>query len=131
MGDKMRLGELLVVQGYLTKEQLQQALEIQQRPNETRLLGQILVSRGLAADVDMVFVAGEMLVQNGKHIKLDRDDLVQRLKAAVPEDYAEQYREKNRLCPELRKHVQKYFADWYAELDAIEKKPFYFMNNRQ
>jgi cytosine/adenosine deaminase-related metal-dependent hydrolase len=90
----------------------------------------LLIYRGLAVDVDTVLVAGEIQVQNGKHIKIDRKDLIQRLKAAVPEDYVEQYRQNNRLFPELRKHVQDYFASWGSEMNEIEKSPFYFMNNR-
>jgi cytosine/adenosine deaminase-related metal-dependent hydrolase len=90
----------------------------------------LLIYRGLAVDVDTVLVAGEIQVQNGRHIKIDRKDLIQRLKAAVPEDYVEQYRQNNRLFPELRKHVQDYFASWGPEMNEIEKSPFYFMNNR-
>ena len=46
MAQRPRIGELLVEQGHLSKELLEEALRIQRKPNEQRLLGQILVSRG-------------------------------------------------------------------------------------
>ena len=90
----------------------------------------LLIYRGLAMDIDTVLVAGEIQVQNGKHIKIDREDLIQHLRATIPEDYGERYRQSNQLFPELRQRVKDYFASWYPEMDAIEKDPFYFMNNR-
>ena len=41
-----RLGEILMAQGRLTREQLEEALQVQRREGRRRLLGQILVSRG-------------------------------------------------------------------------------------
>lgn len=41
------LGEILVASGYLTQNQLDEALSIQRKPGDRRLLGQILISRGL------------------------------------------------------------------------------------
>ncbi len=43
-----RLGELLAEKGYVTPDQVEEALRIQKKPGETRLLGQILISRGFA-----------------------------------------------------------------------------------
>ena len=90
----------------------------------------LLIYRGLALDVDTVLVAGEVQVQNGRHVKIDREDLIERLQAAVPEDYVDQYRQKNRLFPELRRQVKAYFGAWGREMDEMEKNPFYFVNNR-
>ena len=50
------LGELLREKGVVTEAELQKALEIQARPGETRLLGQILIksrARPQALDVDV------------------------------------------------------------------------------
>ncbi|MDA0321372.1 MAG: hypothetical protein O2923_01445 [Verrucomicrobia bacterium] len=46
MGAQRQLGEFLVERGYLTEDQLAEAVGVQKRPNETRRLGEILVSRG-------------------------------------------------------------------------------------
>ena len=46
IGYDSQLGKLLVERGYLTPEQLEEALQVQARPGETRMLGQILISRG-------------------------------------------------------------------------------------
>ena len=48
MSSQKLIGELLREQGYITDEQLREALQTQARPGETRLLGQILVARGHA-----------------------------------------------------------------------------------
>jgi hypothetical protein len=44
----IRLGELLHEQGYVSREHVDDALRIQARPDERRLLGQICVGRGYA-----------------------------------------------------------------------------------
>ena len=46
MGNHKKLGQLLVERGYLSEEQLEEAVDLQKRPDETRRLGEILVSRG-------------------------------------------------------------------------------------
>lgn len=46
MADQKHIGELLVERGYLTEDQLEEAVGIQKRPDESRRLGEILVSRG-------------------------------------------------------------------------------------
>lgn len=48
MSSQKRLGEVLCDQGYVTKEQVEEALKIQSRPDERRMLGQILISHGFA-----------------------------------------------------------------------------------
>lgn len=48
MSSGKRLGELMKEHGYVTDEQVEEALRMQARPGERRLLGQILVSRGYA-----------------------------------------------------------------------------------
>lgn len=43
---KLRLGEILIDQGCIRPEDVDDALSVQARPGESRLLGQILLSRG-------------------------------------------------------------------------------------
>ena len=90
----------------------------------------LLIYRGRATDVDTVLVAGEVVVENGRHVKIDREDVIHNLKASIPEDYNERFRQNNLLFPELRQKVKEYFASWYPEIGAIEKDPFYHMNNK-
>jgi hypothetical protein len=40
------LGDILIEMGYISADQLAQALDVQSRPGETRRLGEILTSRG-------------------------------------------------------------------------------------
>ncbi|MCE9614403.1 MAG: hypothetical protein K8T26_09010 [Lentisphaerae bacterium] len=48
MSSWKRLGELMSEHGYVTPEQVEEALKVQSKPGESRLLGQILISRGYA-----------------------------------------------------------------------------------
>jgi len=43
---RKRLGDILLELGYVTPQQIEDALKVQSRPGEQRLLGQILISRG-------------------------------------------------------------------------------------
>jgi hypothetical protein len=48
MASAKRLGEVMVEKGYVTQEQVDEALRLQQLPGERRMLGQILISQGFA-----------------------------------------------------------------------------------
>jgi len=48
MASGKRLGEVMVEKGYVTQEQVEEALRLQRMPGEKRMLGQILISRGFA-----------------------------------------------------------------------------------
>jgi len=90
----------------------------------------ILMYRGRAVDVDTVLVGGEILLQNQKLTRLDRQEVIHRLMESIPPDYAKRFQKANRLFPALRESVAAYFDPWYKEMDVIEKSPYYFMNNK-
>ena len=48
-----RLGDLLRERGYVTDAQIEEALRVQSRPGEKRLLGQILVGREYATAAEV------------------------------------------------------------------------------
>ena len=90
----------------------------------------LLLYRGRAVDVDTVMVGGEILFQDGKHTRLDRQEVIRKLKESISDQYTEQFKAGNRMFPALRERIAAYFDPWYKELDTIEKRPYYFMNNR-
>ena len=90
----------------------------------------LLLYRGRAVDVDTVMVGGEVLFYQGKHTRIDRQEVIHKLRESISDQYAEQFEAGNRMFPALQERIAAYFAPWYEELDAIEKKPYYFMNNR-
>jgi len=89
----------------------------------------LLIYRGRAIDVDTVIVAGDVQVQNGKYVRIDREEVIHKLRESISEDYCKSFHQNNLLFPELRLNVRDYFASWYPEMDAIEKDPFYYLNN--
>ena len=66
----------------------------------------------------------------GKHTRLDRQEVIHRLRESISDQYPEQFKAGNRMFPALRERIAAYFDPWYKEFDTIEKKPYYFMNNR-
>ena len=61
-----RLGELLQESGFVTPEHVADALRVQQRSGEKRLLGQILVSRGYATAPQVQVALSRQTVLKGQ-----------------------------------------------------------------
>jgi len=80
--------------------------------------------------VDTVLVGGEVLLRNRELTRIDRREVVGKLRESMAKGYGEDFREKNKLFPTLRERVAGYFDPWYEEIEGIEKAPYYFMNNR-
>jgi len=90
----------------------------------------LLIYRGRGMDVDTVLVGGEVLLRNRELTRIDRREVVGKLRESMAKGYGEDFREKNKLFPTLRERVAGYFDPWYEEIEGIEKAPYYFMNNR-
>jgi cytosine/adenosine deaminase-related metal-dependent hydrolase len=90
----------------------------------------LLLYRGKAEHVRTVLVAGEVLMEDRKLLRLDRDEVVRRLRESIPADYAERYRLANAPYAGLRSAVAAHFAPWYEEIAGWPKQPCYFINNR-
>jgi hypothetical protein len=83
---KKRLGEILIEQGVLTKEQLQRALDLQKQ--ETGLIGEILIRHKMLKEEDIVialatqfnypYLSVENFAINPEAIKIIPEELVQR-----------------------------------------------------
>lgn len=90
----------------------------------------LLIYRGRAIDVDTVMVGGEILLKDGRLTKMDREEVICKLRESLGEHYGEKFREDNRPFGDLKKGVAEYFDSWYAEIEGMPKEPYYSVNNR-
>lgn len=89
----------------------------------------LLIYRGRGMDVDTVLVGGDVLVRNKKLTKIDREEVIRKLQESLPADYEAVFRKRNKLFTSLRNKVAEHYTGWFEEIDKIERKPFYHMNN--
>jgi 5-methylthioadenosine/S-adenosylhomocysteine deaminase len=90
----------------------------------------LLLYRGKAAHVRTVLVAGEVLLEDGRLTRIDREEVVRRLREAIPRNYSESFLRANASMERLRAAVAAHFAPWYEEVTRWEREPYYFLNNR-
>jgi cytosine/adenosine deaminase-related metal-dependent hydrolase len=90
----------------------------------------LLLYRGNKNHIRTVLVDGEVLLDQGKFTRIDREEVIRKLRESIPADYRRRFDEANRSMPALRREVAKHFDLWYEEIEGWEKRPFYFMNNR-
>ena len=90
----------------------------------------LLIYRGRGLDVDTVLVGGEVLLQNRKLTRIDRAEVIRKLRESLGPKYGTEFTEKNKVYETLRERVAGYFDPWYDDIENIEKTPYYFMNNR-
>ena len=91
----------------------------------------VLIYRGHAVDVDTVIVNGEILVKDGIPTRIDKQEILRKLKESIPADYATAFREGNGLFPALREKIAAYFDAWHEALESSTKTPYYLLNNRK
>jgi hypothetical protein len=91
---------------------------------------EVLLQRGRKNHVRTVMVAGEVLLRDGKLQKLDRAEVVCKLKESIPPDYAEKFEAARRNIEPLRTAIRGWFEADCRELETLPKKPFYHLNER-
>jgi cytosine/adenosine deaminase-related metal-dependent hydrolase len=71
-----------------------------------------VLHRGRSADVDVVLVAGEVVLRDGRPTRVDRDAVLRELaeRLRVPRRADEARREA--VARELLPHVRRFYADW-------------------
>lgn len=87
----------------------------------------LLLYRGRREHVDTVLVAGEVLLENGRLTRLDKERVLSELRADAERATSLSYREVRRLMDELRPYVERYYASWFRE----RTEPHYYYNSRQ
>src|SRR4051812_44756268 len=86
---KRRLGDLLVTRGYLTAEQLQQALGEQRQGQGEKLLGEVLVDREYCSEEHVIEC---LAVEFGvPYIRLDSKLFDPKTFALIPREFIEKY----------------------------------------
>jgi hypothetical protein len=90
----------------------------------------LLLYRGKSAHIRSVLVDGEVLLDRGRFTRIDREEVIRKLREAIPEDYQRQFKTRNRLMKGLRGAIAGHFQPWYDEIDRGRKDPYYLMNNR-
>lgn len=89
-----------------------------------------LIYRGRGSDVDTVIVGGEVLIKNKKFTKIDKEEVMRKLRESIPSNYLEEVMHKNEIMDELKRYIIRYFEGWYKQLDLLEVAPYYLMNNK-
>ena len=90
----------------------------------------ILLYRGKAKHIHTVIVGGKILLREGKLTRINRKEVIAKLRESLPSDYHERFRKLNKDFVRLRAFIKKHYKAWYNEIDLWDKNPYYFMNNR-
>ena len=109
-----KLGQILLVEGLVTEEQLEKAIEIQRK--EGKRLGETLINLGIVTEKDIVVaMAKQLSIPYASYAKgLLKPAENQDLAKLVPEDYAR----RNMLLP-VSKHVNSLTVAFMDPLDLI------------
>lgn len=111
-----KLGELLIAEGLITKEQLQEALLRQRQRKERPLLGEILIELRFVKEKDMtVALAKQMgVIYASKEKGLLRPDNAEELVKIVPGEFARRH-----LVLPLYRHLNSLTVAFVNPLDVI------------
>ena len=90
----------------------------------------LLLYRGRSSHIRSVLVDGEVLLDRGRFTRIDREEIVRKLREAIPADYREQFETGNRLMRPLRRAIAEHFRPWYDEIERGDQNPYYLMNSR-
>jgi 5-methylthioadenosine/S-adenosylhomocysteine deaminase len=90
----------------------------------------LLLYRGKSTHIRSVLADGEVLLDRGQFTRIDREEVVRKLREAIPADYRQQFETRNRLMLQLRGAIAEHFQPWYEEIERWEKDPYYLMNSR-
>ena len=87
---KKKIGELLLLKGLITREQLQQAILFKSTQRQDKLLGQILVELGYVNEGEL---SGILALQCGyPYIDIDQCKIEPAVLALLPENMVKKYR---------------------------------------
>jgi len=92
---------------------------------------EVLLQRGRKTHVQHVVVEGEILLKNGVLTKLDKGEVLAKLKESIPADYTAQFQQSQEALSSLKKSISRWFAEQERELEPYLRDPFYRMNNRK
>jgi hypothetical protein len=70
-------------------------------------------------------------LKNGVLTKLDKGEVLAKLKESIPADYTAQFQQSQEALSSLKKSISRWFAEQERELEPYLRDPFYRMNNRK
>lgn len=86
-----------------------------------------LVYRARASAVDTVLVGGELVVKNGRIVRLDKAAVLKELAASLRRPLSPDEERRRRLARSVFPHVQRFYDGW---LEQAATDPFYRVNSR-
>jgi cytosine/adenosine deaminase-related metal-dependent hydrolase len=87
-----------------------------------------VVHRARTSAVDTVLVAGEPVLRDGRCTRLNKDQVLEELAAALRAPLAPEEERRRRLAREVFPHVQRFYHGW---LDEAARDPFYRPSSRR
>ena len=72
----------------------------------------VVLHRGKAVDVDTVMIAGEVVLKDRKFTRLDKEEVVARLKESLVRDLTPQELERRNLGKDLLPHMKRFYQGW-------------------
>ena len=85
-----------------------------------------LIYRGKGMDVDTVIVDGEVVLRNRKFTRLDKEEIIHRLKESLGPELTSSEVERQELGRQLVPYIQRFFEGWTLDTGT----PHYFHNER-
>lgn len=93
-GPQLRLGEILVKEGLISSQQLEEALAAQKKDTQRRPIGEVLVSLGFISEENIALALSKQL--NMPYLSVQADTLKvaksMGLQTLIPEDFARQHK---------------------------------------
>ena len=77
-----------------------------------------LIYRGKGLDVDTVMVDGEVLLRDGKFMKMDRAEVMARLKESLVRELTDREVRAARLSQDILPYINRWFSEWELESGA-------------
>ena len=74
-----------------------------------------LIYRGKGLDVDTVMVDGEIVLRDGKYLKMDKAEVAERLKESLARELTDREVRTARLSEEILPYINRWFSEWDLE----------------
>ncbi len=83
----------------------------------------VLLQRGSSRHVRSTIVNGRVLYREGRHLVMNREEIVARLRESIPADYAGRYEASRKSLAPLKEAIADWFEPWGRELEKLGSSP--------
>jgi cytosine/adenosine deaminase-related metal-dependent hydrolase len=84
-----------------------------------------LLNRGKASDVDTVMINGEIVLRDGKHTRLNKNEIITGLRESLSRTLERPEVKRIKLAQELRPYILEFYHQWQES----KMQPHYVYNN--